>query len=118
MSQYDRCIVLDSDILIQDDLTELFHWELGGNYIAGVKSWEDQQPTRLNLEHMINDGLPSMDQYIYMGVLLMNLAQIRRDNITGQFLEHMEKGYLSDDQDVFNICCYGKISFCHCVIIF
>lgn len=111
LSQYDRCIVLDSDILIQDDLTELFHWELGGNYIAGVKSWEDQQPTRLNLEHMINDGLPSMDQYIYMGGLLMNLAQIRRDNITGQFLEHMEKGYLSDDQDVFNICCYGKISF-------
>ncbi|MCM1174210.1 MAG: hypothetical protein NC341_04075 [Blautia sp.] len=109
--QYDRCIVLDSDILVQDDLTELYDWEINENYVAGVKSWEDQQPTQINHAHMVSNGLPSMNNYIYLGVLLMNLKQIRQDHITDEFMIHMNKGYKSDDQDVINICCYGKISF-------
>lgn len=111
LPQYDKCIVLDSDILVRDDLEQLYHWEIGGDYIAGVKSWEDQQPTQDNYEHMINDGLPSMDSYIYSGVLLLNLKQIRMDNLVNEFVAHMDKGYRVDDQDIFNVCCYGKISF-------
>lgn len=111
LQKYDKCIILDSDILVQDDLTKLYNWEIDENYIAGVKSWEDQQPTQMNYDHMISNGLPSMDDYIYSGVLLLNLKQIRQDHIMDRFLLHMNKGYRSDDQDVFNICCYGKISF-------
>ena len=108
LQHYDRCICLDSDLLVYRDLTELFKIELGDNYIAGVKAWDDQQPTEMNRKHML---LLSMDQYIYLGVLVMNLRQIRRDNMTSVFLEHMNKGYRSDDQDVFNVCCYNRISF-------
>lgn len=111
LPQCDRCIILDSDILVQDDLTDLYNWKLGENYVAGVKSWEDQQPTQTNHDHMVRIGLPSMDSYIYSGVLLLNLRQIREDNITDKFMIHMGKGYTSDDQDVFNVCCYGNISF-------
>lgn len=111
LPQCDRCVILDSDILVQDDLTELYNWELEENYVAGVKSWEDQQPTLSNHEHMVSVGLQSMDSYIYSGVLLLNLRQIREDNITDQFMAHMKKGYSSDDQDVFNVCCYGNIAF-------
>lgn len=111
LPQCDRCVILDSDILVQDDLTELYQWEIGDNYVAGVRSWEDQQPTQTNHEHMVSIGLPSMDSYIYSGVLLLNLRQIREDNITDRFMAHMRKGYTSDDQDVFNVCCYGNISF-------
>ena len=111
LPQYDRCICLDSDLLVYQDLTELFQIELGENYIAGVKAWDDQQPTVMNQRHMLADGLSSMDQYIYLGVLVMNLKQIRQDKMTSIFLEHMNKGYRSDDQDVFNVCCYNRISF-------
>lgn len=109
--EWDRCICLDSDILIMDDLSSIYDWKIEENYIAGVKSWEDQQKNEYNLMHMKQNGLSSMDSYIYMGVLLMNLKKIREDKLIRQFIMHMSRGYKSDDQDVFNICCYGKISF-------
>lgn len=109
--QYDRCIVLDSDILVRNDLSEMYSVDLSDNYIAGIKSWADQQPTSVNKKHMEIDGLPSMDNFIYLGVLVMNLKKIRDDNLTEKFVFHMSKGYPKDDQDVFNICCYGKIKF-------
>lgn len=111
LPHYDKCICLDSDILVNQDLTELFRFNMGDNCIAGVKSWDDQQPTAANRKHMMDDGLPSMDQYIYLGVLLMNLKKIRKENLTKTFMEHMYKGYRADDQDVFNVCCYNKIAF-------
>lgn len=111
LSKYEKCIILDSDLLIKDDLRKMYNWQMGDDYIAGVKSWEDQQPTQNNYEHMVRTGLPSMDNYIYSGVLLMNLRTIRQDNLTDKFVEHMNRGYPFDDQDVFNVCCYGKITF-------
>ena len=109
--KYDRCIVLDSDILVREDLSEMFNVNLGNNYIAGVKSWIDRQNSAANLGHMKILGLPSMDNFIYLGVLVVNLKKIRDDNLTEQFVFHMSKGYPRDDQDVFNVCCYGKITF-------
>lgn len=111
LPQYDRCICLDSDILVKQDLTELYNVEMKDNYIAGVKSWDDQQPTEENRKHMLSDGLPSMDQYLYTGVLVMNLKQMRHENVTAKFMQHINKRYRSDDQDVFNICCYDRITF-------
>ena len=36
-SQYDRILYLDSDMLVQKDLAELFNTDLGDNYAAVVK---------------------------------------------------------------------------------
>lgn len=106
-----RCIVLDSDIIIRDDLSSIFNYDMKDNYIAGVKSWDAQQPTAANERRRVIDGLPDMNQYILLGVLLMDLDKIRNDNMTDMFLSHMTKGYPHDDQDVFNVCCYDKITF-------
>ena len=39
----------------------------------------------------------------------MNLKQIRNDNITQKFQELAKRNYDSQDQDVINVACYGKI---------
>ena len=57
--------------------------------------------------------LPSMRKYLNAGVLLINLKQIREDNMTKKFIELSKKNYLSQDQDVLNVACYGKIITLH-----
>ena len=105
-NEIDKCIYLDVDICVCKDLTDLFNIDIKDNYIAGVVSPvyffnEKKHCKRLNLT--------SMKQYINAGVLIMNLKQIRKDNITKKFIKLSKKNFESQDQDVLNVACYGKI---------
>ena len=87
-------------------MSELYNIDIKDNYIAGVVSpsyyfKEQENCKRLNL--------PSMRKYINAGMMLMNLMQIRRDNITQKFKELVKRNSNGQDQDVINVACYGKI---------
>ena len=104
--EINKCIYLDVDLCVCKDLNELFNIDMKDNYLAGVISptyyfYKKKNCKRLNL--------PSMKQYINAGMLLMNLQQIRKDNLTKKFIELSKRNYKSQDQDILNIVCYGKI---------
>ena len=104
--EIDKCIYLDVDLCIVKDLSDLFNIDMKDNYIAGVLSpkyyfYKEEHCKRLNLSSMI--------QYINAGMLLMNLKQIRMDNMTQKFIKLTEKNFASQDQDILNVACYGKI---------
>ena len=104
--EIDKCIYLDVDICALKDLSQLFTIDLKDNYLAGVISPgyvfnEKKNCKRLNIS--------SMKQYINAGMLVMNLKQLRKDNMTKKFLSLSKKNYQSQDQDVINVACYGKI---------
>ena len=104
--EIDKCIYLDTDIIVNKDLSKLFKIDIKDNYLAGVISptyyfQEKKHCKRLNLN--------SMKHYINAGMLLMNLKQIRKDNMTQKFIELSKRNYDSQDQDVLNVACYGKI---------
>ena len=105
-NEIDKCIYLDVDICVCKDLSELFNIDIKDNYIAGVVSpgyyfYENKNCKRLNLS--------SMKQYLNAGMLLMNLKKIRKDNMTKKFIELSKRNFDSQDQDVLNVACYGKI---------
>lgn len=102
----DKCIYLDVDICVIKDLTELFYINMENNYIAGVVSPTFYINEKSNCKRL---NLPSMKQYVNAGVLLINLKQIRRNNMTKKFIELSKKNYKIQDQDVLNVACYGKI---------
>lgn len=103
---YDKCIYLDVDVIVRADLSELFSIKLGNNYVAGVNAPGYYFAEKQNCARL---GLPDMRSYINAGVLLMNLAKIRQDNMTAKFMEMAKKNYSSQDQDVINVACHGKI---------
>ena len=120
LPQVERCIYLDADTLILDDLSEMYGYDIGDNYIAGI------YPERF-LTNMLADykkayggasvrmlekqvGLCVYDQYIGAGVMIMNLAQMRTDHMVRKFLEAVKPNSLPKDQDILNTCCYGHIS--------
>ena len=92
LPEYDKVIYLDADILVFDDLQNLYKIDVDQVYVGAVKdtyvtsivgqnkksetrpkiSFRDYLATVLNVKHT---------QYFNAGVLLLNLNKIRRDNI-------------------------------------
>ncbi|MDR2598873.1 MAG: glycosyltransferase family 8 protein [Oscillospiraceae bacterium] len=101
----DRCIYTDVDVVICDDLTELWNTDIGTNIIAGVRD------ISIGKDHIKSLGIPSSEQYIYSGFLLINLELIRREHLTQNFLKLISVGYKRHDMDILNVVCYNRIYF-------
>lgn len=115
-----RCIYLDSDTIVLDDLTEMFHFDTRDAYICGIhpiwflsKMTSDYKKTYGNAAHKMMEkamGLASYDEYIGAGVMIMNLGLIRHDQMTEKFLKRIKPHSMPVDQDILNTCCYGHIA--------
>lgn len=106
----DKCIYLDTDVIVMSDLTELYQFSLEGCYVAGVRHpGYILSPRKEEICEELS--LPDTEQYINAGVLCMNLKQLRKDNIVKKFLELIPRNMTSQDQDIINSVCYDKITF-------
>jgi lipopolysaccharide biosynthesis glycosyltransferase len=101
----DKCLYLDVDLIICDDLTELWNYEIGNNLLAGVKNKECGKKRYRAV------GISSPDQYISAGVLIFNLKAIRDENLTSRFLKLVTQGYEYHDQDILNKECNKRIKY-------
>ena len=108
VKEYDTCIYLDSDLLVNGDLQELFDIDLGDCYLAGVRDCHLSMESDFYVsKHQIKMNLPTTEEYLNSGVLVMNLKKMREDNLADRFLCQAKKENCYEDQDVLNICCYG-----------
>ncbi len=104
----DKCIYIDGDTVAQDSLFNLYSIDLGDNYIGAVEAigyYEDKEyhTKRLNID-------PKDDfRYYNAGVLLMNLKQLRQDNVMDRFMSLIGNKFESQDQDIINVVCAGRI---------
>lgn len=95
----DKVLYIDGDVLIQQDLKELYDIELGSCYAAVVK---DLISVR-NINHLRKIGIKNKF-YFNSGVMLLNLNKIREDNISNKLIEyrlHGKNHFI--DQDAFNV---------------
>ena len=107
--EYDRGLYLDCDIAITDDVAKLYHINLGNNLVGAVA---DEIITELEVFSLYSEkvlGIPRQE-YFNAGILVMNLAEMRRVNIEKQFSELLAlRTYrVAQDQDYLNVLCYGK----------
>ena len=114
LKQFSKCVYLDSDIIVNCNVADLYNSDLGQNYLAGVIATEPTFPEKSDDEKkkyakMLQVG--SVEKYINAGVLVMNLEAIRRDNMCETFMSLLGKNYPFQDQDILNAACYDKIFF-------
>lgn len=108
----DKILYLDVDIIVKQDLRELYDTNIENYYVAGV----DQPHTSkisLGKEFLRSVGLTSHDEYINAGILLMNLKKMREDNLENKFTQCMEKNknnkkWRLHDQDIMNEVCFDS----------
>lgn len=105
-AEYDQILYLDADIIVKGNLSELFNIELGNKYLAA--SFEFWKFLLRKYEYRNSeDNIPF---YFNSGVMLLNLKNIRADNLSDKLWECKINHYNSQDnqksalmdQDVFN----------------
>ena len=110
LSQEDKCIYIDGDTVVLDDLSQLFFSDLSGAYLGGVRAAgylrPDLSQRKAKAESLHIDAL---DTYVNAGVLLMNLAAMRFDHLEERFECAVKERFPDGDQDILNSVCYGKI---------
>lgn len=99
---HSRCLWLDVDTIVLDNLDELFSLNMDKKVLAGV-----MEPRKL-----IEEENPR--PYWNAGVMLMNLDLIRELHLDDKILELINtKKFRFPDQDVLNIISRGRMEYLH-----
>jgi len=107
---YDKCLYFDTDVIVNIDLQEYYNIDIEDNLFAGVKAaYMYLLPEQFTKQHCELLEIPDAKNYINAGVVIINLKQIREENLTEVFTEVAQNNYPTVDQDVINKVCYGRI---------
>ena len=111
LSQYDKCLYLDSDILVTGDISPLINMDLGDNIILGCKNYFSKEYlTDFYKKRCGECGIDSLDTYVNAGVLLINIKELRNTTLGDVMLKDVGKNtYRYNDQDIINKYYYGRI---------
>ena len=99
----DKIIWLDGDTVTFKDLKDMINIDMEGYYYKGF------------IDSNVNGLAPfgiKCKKYICSGVMLINLKELRDNNIHEKFLKCMEDNkdkLVQHDQTVINVVCYDKI---------
>lgn len=95
--QYDRILSLDIDVVINDDVSDLWDYDISDYYLAGVPERQRQKSA-------------SDPTYINFGVVMMNLKKLREDGIQQPLIEALNTRHFGcPEQDAYNKFCAGHI---------
>ena len=97
---YDKILYLDSDVLIERDLSELFHTDITDCYAAVVKDIMTYRSADKHLKWLQFQP----EAYFNSGVLLLNLDKMRQDDIAYRLVDYRRYGLNRfTDQDALNV---------------
>lgn len=111
--EYDKGIYIDSDVAVEGDISNLYNINLGDNIIGACidNSIADIEPLVKYVQGAVG---VDMKEYINSGMLLMNIAEMRKKKFSAKFLELLNKYHfdsVAPDQDYINAICNGKIKY-------
>ena len=103
--EIDKVLWLDGDIIVNDDISELWKEDIADYSIGVVPDFENN-----NVQFTNRLGYDASYGYFNAGVLLVNLKHWRETNIFRSFLDYIEKRFddlCLYDQDVLNYVCHA-----------
>ena len=103
----DKGLYLDADMIVKGNLSELWNIDISDYYAAGVSDAFIE-----NSGYKSQIGFANEEPYINAGMILMNLAAIRRDNMVEklfQVTKEKRETIKYQDQDGINITFRGRI---------
>lgn len=102
LTDLDKVLYLDSDLIVLKDINELYSTDVSNYYLAAV---EDK------MSFLMRNRIAGMNAeypFINGGVQLMNLANFRKDNLEDLIFEKLRSNDKYTDQDVINDICHKK----------
>ena len=111
LPNYNRCLYLDGDIVVTDDICELLNMEFyKDEYIAGVRAVSYRLGNKDAQDMLMKRiGIPNFDTYVNAGVLLINLKEFRENKLSERMRQLIDNDFPTQDQDIINLVCFGHI---------
>jgi len=101
----DKIIYLDSDLIVLDDIANLWDYDIKNYLLAGVE--DKYSDIMKDKSELYKDEI-----YINSGVLLINLERFQENNIENLIFQKLkEENNDYSDQDVLNNICKGQILY-------
>ncbi|HAX74442.1 MAG TPA: glycosyltransferase family 8 protein [Cyanobacteria bacterium UBA11372] len=107
-----KVIYLDTDVIVEGDLEQLWNIDIGDNYVLAVEDMTAPYVSHTKgLKNYQEFGLKSDAKYFNSGVLVINLEKWRNQTIDAKVIDYMEKyqnQWLWMDQDGLNAAFAGQ----------
>jgi len=108
----ERILYLDCDVIVRRDLNDLYSTELNDCYVAACQDLGFRLPNwsgkTAGVQTLANEGV-DYGHYFNAGIILMNLAAMREDNLQALLVNLAQRqDLMCQDQCVFNIACKGR----------
>ena len=107
--QYDKVLYMDCDIVCLGDIAELYNTDITNLFLAAspeevmaeVKVFGDYVEKALDVP---------VNEYFNAGIMVMNLAEFRKENIEEKFFKMINRFRfrVTQDEDYLNVLCKGK----------
>lgn len=108
--EYDKALYLDSDIIILEDIANLFNINIGNNLVGAVPDGAIQSTKEFQEYVELVVGMSHYNKYFNAGILLMNLKELRAIRFKLKFIYLLDiiKFRVAQDQDYLNRICKGR----------
>ena len=110
---YEKAIYLDADMVILDDIANLYNMDMGKNLLMAVTDATVNDSEDFRKYSKIALGIEPK-KYINSGMLVMNLREMRKEKIEQKFIYLLLKYNLevaAPDQDYLNVLCKNRIKY-------
>lgn len=117
LGAYDKVLYLDSDLVVEGDVYQLFSCELGTNLLAAAHDIDYLGNLNMNdgaRLHYTTEvlGLAHPYDYFQAGVLVLNTAELRQLHSVEEWMHIVSNAnYIYDDQDILNKECEGRVTY-------
>ena len=115
LDAYERVLYLDVDLIVCQDVSELYAADLAGCLFGAVRDYGIANYVRSRPKHREfagKYGFSEWDVYVNAGVLLMDLVAFRSADLLDRLLPiAVEAAEFCRDQDALNFICKGRIRY-------
>ncbi|MBQ8408775.1 MAG: 1-acyl-sn-glycerol-3-phosphate acyltransferase [Clostridia bacterium] len=108
--EYKKAIYIDSDTVVQGDISELYNIEIGDAYLGAC---HEQAMVQVDEYGTYAERVVGVSRYSFFnaGMILINCDQFRRYSVLENFLRHLNvyNFVVTQDEDYLNLICKDRV---------
>ena len=108
--EYDKAIYIDSDTIVLGDISKLYSYELGDNYVGAAN---EQVMIQMDTYGEYVEKVLGINRHEFFnaGLLVINCSQFRKQKVLNQFVRLLKvyNFVVTQDEDYLNLICAGHV---------
>lgn len=110
--QYDKVLYIDSDTIVQGDISQLYDIEIGDNLVGAAV---EQVMVQTDVYGTYCEKVCGIDRtrFFNAGILVMNSSKMREENLLDRFKEllYTYRFVVTQDEDYLNVLCKDRVHY-------